>query len=145
MMVNRVRAAKQGNSITSFTMSSASSACDWTHGFGEVITGSATAQDPRLGFSGNKELGNLSISMAFYQWVTSIPYNFGSTVVALNEIFAYDTLPTSAVRNVYSPDTGTARELHVSRLADSFGMDDYEFRRAFARVTVLRQTTTPGT
>ena len=33
--------------------------------------------------------------------------------VYLNEIFAYDTLPTCAVRNVYSPDTGTARELHV--------------------------------
>ena len=51
----------------------------------------------------------------------------------LNEIFAYDTLPTSAVRNVYSPDTGTARELHVSKLADAFGMDDYEFRRAFVK------------
>ncbi|MBA3745735.1 molybdopterin cofactor-binding domain-containing protein [Sporichthya sp.] len=133
MMVNRVRATKQGNSITSFTMTSASSACDWTHGLGEIISGSATAQDPRLGFSGNKELGNLSVSMGFYQLVTGIPYNFGATAVYLNEIFAYDTLPTSAVRNVYSPDTGTASELHASRLADSMGMDDYEFRRAFAK------------
>jgi isoquinoline 1-oxidoreductase beta subunit len=133
MMVNRVRATKQGTSVTSFTMSSASSACDWTHGLGEIISGSATAQDPRLGFSGNKELGNLSVSMGFYQLVTSVPYNFGPTAVYLNEIFAYDTVPTSAVRNVYSPDTGTARELHVSRLADAFGMDDYEFRRTFAR------------
>jgi isoquinoline 1-oxidoreductase beta subunit len=133
MMVNRVRATKQGNSITSFIMSSASSACDWTHGLGEIISGSATAQDPRLGFSGNKEMGNLSISMGFYQMVTAVPYNFGATSVYLNEIFAYDTLPTSAVRNVYSPDTGTARELHVSKLADAFGMDDYEFRRVFTK------------
>lgn len=133
MMVNRVRATKQGNSVTSFVMSSASSACDWTHGLGEIISGSATAQDPRLGFSGNKELGNLSIALGFYQMVTAVPYNFGATAVYLNEIFAYDTLPTSAVRNVYSPDTGTARELHVSKMADAFGMDDYEFRRAFAK------------
>ncbi len=133
MMVNKVRATKQGNSVTSFVMSSASSACDWTHGLGEIISGSATAQDPRLGFSGNKEMGNLSVSMGFYQMVTAVPYNFGSTAVYLNEIFAYDTLPTSAVRNVYSPDTGCARELHVSKMADAFGMDDYEFRRAFAK------------
>ncbi len=133
MMVNRVRATKNGNSVTSFIMSSASSACDWTHGLGEIISGSATAQDPRLGFSGNKEMGNLSISMGFYQMVTSVPYNFGATSVYLNEIFAYDTLPTSAVRNVYSPDTGTARELHVSKMADAFGMDDYEFRRTFTK------------
>ncbi len=133
MMVNRVRATKNGNSVTSFIMSSASSACDWTHGLGEIISGSATAQDPRLGFSGNKEFGNLSVSMGFYQLVTAVPYNFGATSVYLNEIFAYDTLPTSAVRNVYSPDTGTARELHVSKMADAFGMDDYEFRRAFVK------------
>ncbi len=133
MMVNRVRATKNGNSVTSFTMSSAGSACDWTHGLGEIISGSATAQDPRLGFSGNKEFGNITVSVGFYQLVTSSPYNFGATAVYLNEIFAYDTLPTSAVRNVYSPDTGTARELHVSKMADAFGMDDYEFRRTFAR------------
>jgi isoquinoline 1-oxidoreductase beta subunit len=133
MMVNYARATKAGNSITSYTMSSAGSACDWTHGLGEIISGSATAQDPRLGFSGNKEMGNLSVSMGFYQLVTTVPYNFGPTAVYLNEVFAYDYLPTSAVRNVYSPDVAVSRELFVSKLADSFGMDDYEFRRAFAR------------
>jgi isoquinoline 1-oxidoreductase beta subunit len=133
MMVNSLRATKAGNSITSVTMSSGGSACDWTHGLGEIISGSATAQDPRLGFSGNKEMGNLSVSMGFYQLVTTIPYNFGMTQVYLNEIFAYDYLPTSAVRNVYSPDTAVSRELFVSKLADGFGMDDYEFRRTFAR------------
>jgi len=133
MMVNHCRATKLNNGITSYIMSSASSACDWTHGLGEIISGSATAQDPRLGFSGNKEMGNLSVSMGFYQMVTAVPYNFGATQVYLNEIFAYDTLPTSAVRNVYSPDTGVSRELFVSKLADNFGMDDYEFRRTFLK------------
>ena len=37
------------------------------------------------------------------RWSPAVPYNFGPTAVYLNEIFAYDTLPTSAVRNVYSP------------------------------------------
>jgi isoquinoline 1-oxidoreductase beta subunit len=133
MTINQCRATKNGSSFTSYTMSTAGSACDWTHGLGEIISGSATAQDPRLGFSGNKEMGNLSVSMGFYQLVTAVPYNFGATAVYLNEIFAYDYLPTSAVRNVYSPDTGCARELFVDKMADSMGMDPYEFRRAFTK------------
>ncbi|WP_344609890.1 molybdopterin cofactor-binding domain-containing protein [Sporichthya brevicatena] len=138
MMVNRVRATKQGGSITSFAMSSASSACDWTHGLGEIISGSAAAQDPRLGFTGNKELGNLSVAVAFYQLVTTVPYNFGPTALYLNEVFSYDTLPTSAVRNVYSPDVAVSRELFVDKLADNFGMDGYEFRRAFLKNDRMR-------
>jgi len=73
------------------------------------------------------------VSMGFYQMVTAVPYNFGATQVYLNEIFAYDTLPTSAVRNVYSPDTGVSRELFVDKIAEDFGMDGYEFRRAFVK------------
>jgi isoquinoline 1-oxidoreductase beta subunit len=138
LMVNHVRATKNGNSVTSFAMSSASSACDWTHGLGEIISGSATAQDPRLGFSGNKELGNVGVAMAFYQLVTTVPYNFGVSSVMLNETFAYDFLPTSAVRNVYSPDVAVSRELFVDKLAGTFGMDGYEFRRAFLKNDQMR-------
>jgi isoquinoline 1-oxidoreductase beta subunit len=69
----------------------------------------------------------------FYQTVTSVPYNFGPTETALTEAFEYDFLPTSAVRNVYSPDVAVARELLVEELAEAFGMDDYAFRRAFAK------------
>ncbi|MGQ0632612.1 MAG: molybdopterin cofactor-binding domain-containing protein [Sporichthyaceae bacterium] len=138
MSVCNVRATKVGNSITSFSMRHASAATDWTHGLGDILTASATAQDPRFGFSGNKELGNLSISAYFFQIVTAVPYNFGPTDVAINEVFNYDDFPTSAVRNVYSPDTTVARELLVEQMAEKFNMDAYEFRRAFVKDEKMR-------
>jgi isoquinoline 1-oxidoreductase beta subunit len=125
--VSHVRATKVGNSITSFTQRHASSACDFTHGPGDVITGRMMSADP------SKTAGNFSVTAGFFQMVTQVPYNFGPTNVALNEAFEYDFLPTSAVRNVYSPDVAVARELLVENLAQSFGMDGYEFRRAFLK------------
>jgi isoquinoline 1-oxidoreductase beta subunit len=140
MTVTALQATKMGNSITSFQLRCAGGATDVTHGVGEIISGSATAQDPRLGFSGNKQYGNLSVAFAFFQILTQIPYNFGPTDAYLNETFNYDDLPTSAVRNVWSPDVCTAREMFVSKLADSMGMDDYEFRRAFVKNDLMRAT-----
>jgi isoquinoline 1-oxidoreductase beta subunit len=79
------------------------------------------------------ELGNLATAIGFFQIVCQVPYNFGPTDLKLNETFKYDDLPSSAVRNVYSPDTTVARELMVEKLAKHFGMDGYEFRRAFVK------------
>ena len=124
--LTRMRATVTGNSVTSFTMRHTSGATDLTHGLGEIISGSLIA-------SPDGELGNLSTALGFFQIVTQVPYNFGPTDLKLNETFRYDDLPTSAVRNVYSPDTTVARELMVEKLAKHFGMDGYEFRRAFVK------------
>ncbi|MGQ0629402.1 MAG: molybdopterin cofactor-binding domain-containing protein [Sporichthyaceae bacterium] len=124
--VTKIQATKVGNSVTSFSLRHASASTDLTHGFGEIISGSSTA-------SPDGELGNLSIAAGFFQLVTSVPYNFGPTDLALNEVFDFDTLPSSAVRNVYSPNVTIARELMVEKLAKAFNMDGYEFRRAFAK------------
>ena len=125
--ISHVRATKVGNSVTSFTQWHASAACDFTHSAGDIISGRAMKKDP------GKYAGNASVTDWFYQVVTSVPYNFGPTRTALTEAFQYDYLPTSPVRNVYSPDVAVARELLVEDLAESFGMDGYEFRRAFAK------------
>jgi isoquinoline 1-oxidoreductase beta subunit len=138
MTITALRATRTGNSITSLQLRCAGSATDLTHGVGEIISGSATAQDPRLGFSGNKQYGNQTVAFGFFQILTQIPYNFGPTDAFLNETFNYDDLPTSAVRNVWSPDVCCAREMFVSKLADGFGMDDYEFRRAFLKNDGMR-------
>lgn len=131
MSVSHVRATIVGRSITSFSVRHAAAATDWTHGLGEIISASATAQDPEYGFSGNKEFGNLSVSAGFFQLETDVPYNFGPTDLALNEIFDYDSFPTSAVRNVYAPDVTVAREQLIEKLAKKFDLDGYQFRRAF--------------
>jgi isoquinoline 1-oxidoreductase beta subunit len=124
--VTQMRATVVGNSVTSFTMRHASGATDLTHGLGEIMSGSLIA-------SPDGELGNLSTAVGFFQIVTQVPYNFGPTDLKLNETFKYDDLPTSAVRNVYSPDTAVARELMVEKLAKHFNMDGYEFRRSFVK------------
>jgi len=125
--ISHVRATKLGDSITSFTQWHASSACDFTHSTGDAISGRLTKKDP------SRYWGNTGVTDYFYQVVTSVPYNFGPTQTALTEAFEYDFLPTSAVRNVYSPDVAVARELLVEDLAEAFGMDDYTFRRTFAK------------
>jgi isoquinoline 1-oxidoreductase beta subunit len=124
--VTQMRATVTGNSVTSFTMRHTSGATDLTHGLGEIMSGSLIA-------SPDHELGNLGTAVGFFQIVTQVPYNFGPTDLKLNETFKYDDLPSSAVRNVYSPDTAVARELMVEKLAKHFNMDGYEFRRAFAK------------
>ncbi len=124
--VTRMRATVNGTSVTSITMRHTSGATDLTHGLGEIISGSLIA-------SPDGELGNLSTAIGFFQIVCQVPYNFGPTDLKLNETFRFDDLPTSAVRNVYSPDTTVARELMVEKLAKHFGMDGYEFRRAFVK------------
>ncbi|MGQ0467776.1 MAG: molybdopterin cofactor-binding domain-containing protein [Sporichthyaceae bacterium] len=125
--VSHVQATKVGNSITSFTQWHASEACDFTHSAGDLITGMMMKKDP------SRYWGNTSVTDWFYQIVTSVPYNFGPTKTALTEAYEYDFIPTGPVRNVYSPDVAVARELLVEDLAKAFGMDGYQFRRAFAK------------
>jgi isoquinoline 1-oxidoreductase beta subunit len=125
--VSHVRATKVGNSITSYTQWHASGCCDFTHSAGDIITGRMMKKDP------SHYWGNTSVTDWFYQIVTSVPYNFGPTRTALTEAFTYDFLPTGPVRNVYSPDVAVARELLVEDIAEAFGMDGYQFRRAFAK------------
>jgi isoquinoline 1-oxidoreductase beta subunit len=138
LTMTTIRATRVGNAITSFELRCAASATDVSHGLGEIISGSATAQDPRLGFTGDKRTGNAMVSGGLFHLLTQIPYYVGPTDALLSEAFEYDTLPTSAVRNVWSPDLCCARELFISKLADGFGMDDYESRRAFLKNDAMR-------
>ncbi len=124
--VTEMRATVTGNSVSSITMRHTSGATDLTHGLGEIMSGNLIA-------SPDGEAGNLATAVGFFQIVCQVPYNFGPTDLKLNETFKYDDLPSSAVRNVYSPDTTVARELMVEKLAKHFGMDGYEFRRAFVK------------
>ncbi len=127
--VSRVRALYNKSSVLGFDFRHTAVATDYTHGLGEIYSGSLTATD----YPGAPVSGNLTVAQGIYELTTNLPYNFGPNSSFLNEAFEFDTFNTSSVRNVYSPDTTTARELMVDELAKKFGMDRLEFRRKFIR------------
>ncbi|MGQ0624825.1 MAG: molybdopterin cofactor-binding domain-containing protein [Sporichthyaceae bacterium] len=139
LAICHVAASVVGQSVTGFQLRHTSAAMDVTHGLGEIFSGSAAAQDPRFGFSGNKAVGNYFTSAGFFNLITVVPYDFGPTDMLLTETGNYDDLPTSAVRNVWAPDMVTARELLIEKLAAKFGMDSYEFRRSFLKNDSFRK------
>ena len=81
---------------------------------------------------------NLGYSQTVFTLTANVPYNFGVVTQLLNEVYEYNTFNTSTVRNVYSPEVTTPRELMVDQLAKAMGKDPYQFRRAFVRDARMR-------
>jgi isoquinoline 1-oxidoreductase subunit beta len=120
MATSHVRASYLAGNVLAFEQRHTSVSTDFTHGLGEILSA---------------ELGHLPNTVGFGQAVLQltqdVPYNFGVTDQALNEV---DTaFNTGSWRNIYSPDVVTAIELIVDRLAAAMGQDAYQFRRAFLR------------
>ncbi|SFS75132.1 molybdopterin cofactor-binding domain-containing protein [Saccharopolyspora flava] len=103
---------------------------DFSHGFGEALTSTAT----RL------PLGGYSVSEVIFTLTTPSLYNFGVTKTLLTETHQSPAnnqkrggFNTGSTRNVYSPDVATTRELFVDELAEAMGMDPYSFRRKYVK------------
>jgi isoquinoline 1-oxidoreductase subunit beta len=127
MATSRVRLTYSGSNVTAFDQRHTSVATDFTHGFGEIITG-MLATEPN---------GDLGYAQTIFNLTQSVPYNFGPVTQLLNEVYEYDTFNTSSVRNIYSPDVTTATELMVDQMAKAMGQDPYAFRRSFIRESRL--------
>ncbi|MER6989198.1 molybdopterin cofactor-binding domain-containing protein [Saccharopolyspora hirsuta] len=124
MVTARVRVAHLGDQILSFEHRHTGVAVDFTHGLGEAITAAAG----KLPIA-----GNLSLAETIFETTQFMPYDFGVINQKLMETGSYDRFPTSAVRNVYSPDVRAANELVVDQIAKKLGKDPYEFRMAYLR------------
>jgi isoquinoline 1-oxidoreductase beta subunit len=124
MVTSRVRAVYAAGNVLSFDQRHTSVATDFTQGLGDLI--SATLATPP-----GQNL--LQYSETIFNLTANVPYNFGAVTQLLNEVYEYNTFNTSSVRNVYSPEVGTATELIVDQLAKAFGKDPYQFRREFVR------------
>lgn len=124
MVTARVRVAHLGDQMLSFEHRHTGVAVDFTHGLGEAITAAAG----KLPIA-----GNLSLAETIFETTQFTPYDFGVITQLLMETGEHDRFPTSAVRNVYSPDVRTANELVVDQLAKKLGKDPYEFRMAYLR------------
>jgi isoquinoline 1-oxidoreductase beta subunit len=123
MVISRVRALYLGGNVLTFDQRNTSVATDWSEGFGELLSAmGATAPGTNLGYS-----------EAIFGLTANVPYDFGVVTQLLNEIYSYNTFNTSAVRNVYSPEVTTPRELMVDQLAKAMGQDPYQYRRSFVR------------
>lgn len=125
MCTSRIRATYAAGNVLTFEQRHTSVATDYTQGFGEIIT-SLAAKIPPLG-QGNE----LGFSVPVFHLTVNVPYNFGAVTQLLNEVYTYDTFPTSSVRNLVNPDVRTAQELIVDQLAAKMGKDPYTFRREF--------------
>jgi isoquinoline 1-oxidoreductase beta subunit len=126
MCTSRVRAQISGTSVLSFEQRHTSVATQINPGLGEAITAAAV----------KAPLGNLTLSESVFELTQVTPYHFGVSTRFLNEVDL--RFNTSSVRNIYSPNVATARELMVDRLADRMGKDPYEFRREFLKTDRLR-------
>ena len=126
MATSRVRVSVLGDSVAAYEQRHTSVATDFTHGLGEMMSSTLAQQ-------GQRQYGNLGFSESIFSLTANVPYNFGPTDQLLSEIFRFDDFPTSSVRNIYSPDLLTARELMVDQIAKAMKLDPVAFRRAFLK------------
>jgi isoquinoline 1-oxidoreductase subunit beta len=107
MCISRVRATYLGQQVLAFDQRNTAVTLDASTGFGEALT-AAVAQAPH----GSAVFGQFAFAVT-----QSVPYNFGAVTQLLNQTYPISTFNTSSVRNVFSPDAVTARELTVDELA----------------------------
>jgi isoquinoline 1-oxidoreductase subunit beta len=129
MSVGTIRASFT-NDVISLEQHLAGVRTDFSHGFGEALTSTAS----RLPLAG------YSISEVIFTLTTPSLYNFGVTKTLLTETHQSPAnnqkrggFNTGSTRNVYSPDVATTRELFVDELAEKMGMNPYDFRRKYVK------------
>jgi isoquinoline 1-oxidoreductase subunit beta len=121
MATSRVRATYLDKDVLTYEQRHTSVSTDFTHGLGEIITRMA-AKLPN---------GNLGFSETIFSLTQEVPYNYGAVDQALNEVDL--RFNTGSMRNIYSPDVCTARELITDQLARRMKKDPYAFRAEFAK------------
>ncbi|MEB3368584.1 molybdopterin cofactor-binding domain-containing protein [Saccharopolyspora mangrovi] len=126
MATSRVRVGVAGDGVLSYEQRHTSVFTDFSHGFGEIITASA-AKLP---------VADASFSQTIFTYTQTMPYGFGATTQLLNETDR--GFNTGSMRNIYSPDVTTARELIVDQLAAKMGEDPHRFRQRFLQEERLK-------
>jgi isoquinoline 1-oxidoreductase beta subunit len=128
MITSRVRMLHLGANVLTFDQRNTGVATDLNHGIGEILS----AKLDEL------PAGNYGYAQGFFLLTANVPYNFGVVTQLLHEVYDTATFNTSSVRNVYSPEVTTPRELMVDQLAKAIGQDPYQLRRSFVRDARMR-------
>ena len=127
MATSRIRTSYRAGNVLTFEQRHTSVSTNFAHGLGEIIT--AMAAKLPVG-------GNLSFAETIFTLSQEVPYNYGVTDQTLTEVDA--AFNTGSMRNIYSPDVCTARELMTDQLANALGKDPYKFRREFLKTDRVR-------
>jgi isoquinoline 1-oxidoreductase beta subunit len=117
MARSRVRISVAEGRVTAYEQQHTAVATDPSPALGEMYSASVMSQRPLRVFEG-----------IFQMW-TTVPYNYGQATQFLGEIYEYDTFASSTVRNVWTPDVVTARELMTDQIAAKLGADPVDYRR----------------
>ncbi len=126
MATTRVRASYTAGQVLTYEQRHTSIKTDFGHGLGELVSAMA----------GKLPVGDIGFSQTIFALSQEVPYDFGATNQLLNEVDK--PFNTSSMRNIYSPDVATARELVVDKLAARLKKDPYRFRREFAKSDRVR-------
>jgi len=124
MATSRVRIVHSGGRVLAFDQRHTSVATDYSMGLGELLSAM---------FATLPQMNRLTYAQGVFNLTANVPYNFGLVTQLMDEIYEIDTFNTSDVRNIYSPDVCTAKEVMVDRVAQAMGKDPYQFRAAFMR------------
>ncbi|HWC34012.1 MAG TPA: molybdopterin cofactor-binding domain-containing protein [Mycobacteriales bacterium] len=122
MATSRIRATVQGDNVFTYEQRHTSVSTDFDHGFGDLVSSFAGTL-PGFNF--------LGLAQTVFELSQNMPYEYGMTDQVLDEVDM--DFVTGSMRNIYSPDVTTARELMTDRLAKEMGLDPHKFRRKFLK------------
>ncbi|QJY45160.1 molybdopterin cofactor-binding domain-containing protein [Pseudonocardia broussonetiae] len=127
LCVTRVRAVVTDDAVASFELRYSGVNMEVDEGLTDVLS-SQLIKAPG---------GNLGVSETFWEISVHTPYNFGvNTRLMVETNYGFNT---GSTRNVYGPDTCTARELMIDRIAERLRKDPVEFRTEFVKTDRLRK------
>jgi isoquinoline 1-oxidoreductase beta subunit len=132
MTTSRVRATVLAGNVLTYEQRHTAVATDFTHALGEIL----------LAMGSKLPGGDLTFAEAVFTLTQNVPYNYGVTDQLLSEVFQYNDFHTGSMRNIYSPDVATARELMTDQLAKAVRKDPFTFRKAFVKDARLRAVLT---
>ena len=118
---HRIRTTLLGGEVLTWEQRHTSIGTDFSHGFGEMLVSVAS----------KLPVGDLSVAETIYVLTQSTHYSFGVQTNLLSEVDR--RFNTGAMRNIYSPNVATARELTVDRIGKRLRLDPLQVRRRFAR------------
>ncbi|GAA2330947.1 molybdopterin-dependent oxidoreductase [Saccharopolyspora halophila] len=134
---HRIKASMRDGSVRSWAHKMSSVQVDFTHGLGDLLTSTVV----------QAEVGKLPASQLYFNLTQSIPYEFGTTTISLNDL-QLDGVHTGSWRSVHSATFRTAEELVIDQLAEQAGADRAQFRMDNLKneraMTVLRKAMENG-
>lgn len=122
--------------VLTYNQSHTSVMTDFAHGLGDALSADLATVPPELFdvIGAQQQIpdipgaGDIGYSQTVWHLTQFVPYDMGLPLQVLNEV--NNTHRTSSMRNIYSPNSVTARERFIDELCEILGHDPFEFRLA---------------